>query len=115
MNLPNRLTILRILFVPLFVLCFYIKFKNAQYIAGAIFIIGFITDIFDGLIARKHNMVSDFGKLFDPIADKLLVTAALLMLVQIGKLSGVIAIVILCREFIISGLRAYAASEGNVI
>ncbi len=115
MNLPNKLTLVRIIAAPLFVACFYTGWPAANYIAAGIFILAFITDIFDGAIARKHNIVTNFGKMADPIADKLLVVAALLMLVDRAMLHPVIAIVIIARELIISGLRTMTAAKGNVM
>lgn len=115
MNLPNKLTLLRIAMVPIFVACFYITSRYQQYIAAAVFIIAFITDMLDGYIARKYNLVTDFGKFMDPIADKLLMVSALILLTWTGKLSPVITIIIICREFIVSGIRLVIASDGKVI
>lgn len=115
MNLANKLTLLRIVAVPIFVVFFYIRVPYAQYIAAGIFILAFITDIFDGYFARKHNVVTSFGKTADPIADKLLVVSALVMLVERGLLHPVIAIVIISRELIVSGLRTMTAAKGNVL
>lgn len=115
MNLPNKLTLARIIAVPLFVACFYTGWQAANAIAAAIFILAFITDILDGHIARKWNMITNFGKMADPIADKLLVVAALVMLVERAMLHPIIAIVIIARELIVSGLRAVTAAKGNVL
>ena len=115
MNLPNKLTILRIIMIPVFILMFYLDFAGRYYVAAGIFVLAFITDILDGYLARKHDIVSSFGKLLDPVADKMLVASALILLSAYQMLHPVIAIVILCREFIISGVRSVAASKGIVI
>ena len=105
MNLPNKLTILRTILIPFFLIFIYTDFwgKGNAYIAVAIFIIASLTDLLDGKIARKYNLVTNFGKFMDPLADKLLVCSALIALVDLGKLAGWIVIVIIAREFIISG------------
>ena len=115
MNLPNKLTILRIVLVPFFIACFYLPLSCWSYIAGAVFILAYLTDIFDGRYARKHNLVSDFGKLMDPIADKLLTSSAVIMLVSCGMFSPIVGVIIIAREFLISGIRLVAAGKGNVI
>ena len=115
MNLPNKLTLLRIILIPIFVVIYYIGFTGWNYWAAAIFIIAAITDMIDGKIARKTGQVTDFGKFADPIADKLLVMSALLILMEWGKVSAWIAIILLAREFIISGFRLVAAGKGTVI
>ena len=115
MNLPNKLTLLRIILIPIFVVIYYIGFTGWNYCAAAIFIIAAITDMIDGKIARKTGQVTDFGKFADPIADKLLVMSALLILMEWGKVSAWIAIILLAREFIISGFRLVAAGKGTVI
>lgn len=115
MNVPNKLTLLRIILVPVFVVIYYIGFTGWNYWAAAIFIIAAITDAIDGRIARKTGQVTDFGKFADPIADKLLVMSALLILMEWGKVAAWIAIILLAREFIISGFRLVAAGKGTVI
>ena len=115
MNLPNRLTILRILLVPVFIACFYIDVTWKLYLAAAVFFLGFMTDILVGQIARKQKIVTDFGKLMDPIADKLLTSSALVMLVAENLLSPIPAVIIIAREFIISGIRLVSAGNGKVI
>ncbi|MDE8732753.1 CDP-diacylglycerol--glycerol-3-phosphate 3-phosphatidyltransferase [Eubacteriales bacterium DFI.9.88] len=112
MNLPNKLTILRIIAIPVFIV---VLLLGHRYIATVIFIAAALTDMLDGHIARKYNMVTNFGKLMDPLADKLLVMSALLLLVQLGNVAGWMAVVILAREFAVTGLRQVAASEGIVI
>lgn len=116
MNVPNMLTILRVLMIPFFVLFMLGDMTNADnYIALAIFIAASLTDMFDGYLARKNNQVTNFGKFMDPLADKLLVCAALICLMDIEKLPSWIVIVIISREFIISGFRLIASDNGLVI
>jgi len=115
MNLPNKLTLLRICLVPLYIACFYIDASWAVYVAAIIFVAAFITDIADGYIARTQNLVTNFGKLMDPIADKLLTASALIMLTAKGLLSPIAAIIIIAREFLISGFRLVSAGSGVVI
>ncbi len=116
MNTPNQLTILRFLMVPLFMIFMLYDFiPFAQVIGTVIFVLAFFTDWLDGYLARKHNEVTNFGKIMDPLADKLLVTAALICLTASGVISSWVSVVILAREFIVSGIRIAAASEGNVI
>ena len=111
-HVPNTLTIIRFLLIPFIVACIF----NGNFIAAfIIFTISGITDIADGFIARKFNLVSNFGKLMDPLADKLLVCSALIALFDLGKLAGWIVIVIIAREFIISGFRLVASDNGVVI
>lgn len=115
MNLPNILTCIRMILIPIFVL-FYIFQPELWYVyAGIIFVAASITDFLDGYLARKWNQITVFGKFVDPIADKLLVLAAMLILMDWGKLEMVVVLVILAREFIISGFRLVAVSKGVVI
>lgn len=116
MNLANKLTMLRIFLVPLFLI--FIAFKNIPYgtiIATLIFIVASLTDQLDGYIARSRNQITNFGKFMDPLADKLLVTAALVSLVEMHLIPSWAAVIIIAREFAVSGLRTLAASEGIVI
>jgi len=115
MNLPNRLTLARILLIPLFLIVASLKFPYADYIAAAVFVLGAATDGLDGYFARKNNQVTLLGKFMDPLADKILVSAALIALVEMGRLPGWIAVVIISREFAVTGLRAVAAAEGVVL
>ena len=115
MNLPNKLTILRILLVPFIILCFYLPAAWGMWIAVALFVAAAVTDTVDGRYARAHNMVTDFGKFMDPIADKLLVNAVLIMLTAEGKVPAVVTILFIAREFVVSGLRLVAASRGVVL
>ena len=117
MNLPNKLTILRVLMIPFFVVFMLWDITGAadKWIAAAIFIIASLTDMLDGKIARKYNLVTNFGKFMDPLADKLLVGAAMICLVEMGRLPAWIVIIIISREFIISGFRLIASDNGVVI
>ncbi len=112
MNLPNKLTILRIMSIPVFIVLLLNEF---YYSSGIIFIAASLTDMLDGHIARKYDLISNFGKIMDPLADKLLVTSAMLCLVELGQIKAWMVIVILSREFLITGLRAVAAGEGIII
>ncbi len=112
MNLPNKLTTLRMLLVPVFIVVYLMDYHAAS---AVIFIVASITDFLDGYLARKNNLVTNYGKIMDPLADKLLVTSALVCMVQTGVVPAWMVIVILAREFAITGLRAVAASEGVVI
>ena len=115
MNLANKITILRILLIPIFVVLLLIPFPNHNYAAAFVFILAASTDSLDGYIARKRNEVTNFGKFIDPLADKLLVASALIGLVEMGKVSSAAAIIIISREFIITGFRLLAVTEGKVI
>ncbi|MCI8455182.1 MAG: CDP-diacylglycerol--glycerol-3-phosphate 3-phosphatidyltransferase [Lachnospiraceae bacterium] len=118
MNLPNKLTIARVIMIPFFVVALLWDGGGNQmlrYLAAAIFILASLTDLLDGKIARKYNLVTNFGKFMDPLADKLLVCAALICMVELGQLSAWIVIVIISREFIISGFRLVASDNGVVI
>ena len=117
MNLPNRLTILRVILIPFFVVFMLVDIPAGygNWVALAIFIIASFTDMFDGKIARKYGLVTNFGKFMDPLADKLLVCSALICLVSNGAMAEWMAIIIVSREFIISGLRLVASDNGVVI
>ena len=115
MNLPNKLTFLRILLIPVFMVVLYWGFPGAGYVALAIFIIASLTDLLDGKIARARNLVTDFGKFADPLADKMLVTAAMLWFVETGRMPAWALLIVICREFAVSGLRMIASDKGRVI
>ena len=118
MNLPNKLTILRVILIVPFVVFMLVPIWGddiSMYVAVAIFIIASLTDLFDGKIARKYDLVTNFGKFMDPLADKLLLAAALICLTANGRLSAWISIIIISREFIISGFRLVASDNGVVI
>ena len=112
MNLPNKLTIARVIAVPFFIAAYM---KGWYLPAFVIFILASLTDTLDGKIARKYNLITDFGKFMDPIADKLLVTAALLVFVERHMMPAWVAIVVVAREFIVSALRLVAASSFSFI
>ena len=118
MNLPNKLTLLRVLMIPFFVVCLLWEGGQNQtlrYVSAAIFIVASLTDMLDGKIARKYGLVTNFGKFMDPLADKLLVCSALICLIELGQLPTWMVIVIISREFIISGFRLIASDNGVVI
>ncbi len=117
MNLPNKLTILRVIMVPFFVLFMLTNIGGEanKWIALSIFVVASFTDFLDGNIARKYNLVTNFGKFMDPLADKLLVCSAMICLVEMEKLPAWIVIIIIAREFIISGFRLVASDNGVVI
>ena len=115
MNLPNKLTLLRVAMIPFFVATFYIPWAYAYWLSTVLFVAAFATDMLDGHIARQQNIVTDFGKLMDPIADKILTAAAMVMLNWTGQLSPIVTIIVLMREFIVSGLRLVAAGKGTVV
>ncbi len=116
MNIANKLTLLRIALIPVFIVFFYLGtgYWN-YYVSALVFILAALTDLFDGSLARKHDIVTNFGKLMDPIADKLLVCSALVLLSIIGRIHPVLVIVLIGREFLISGFRAVAAADGKVL
>lgn len=116
MNTPNKLTILRVLMVPVFMV--FVLYKQIPYnifIALAVFAIASITDLIDGKLARKNNQITNFGKLMDPLADKLLVTAALVCFVQLGLANVWAAMIIIAREFLVTSIRLIAVDSGKVI
>ena len=115
MNLPNKLTLLRIVLILPFLLVLYLDIPGASYIALAIFIAASLTDLLDGKIARSRNLVTDFGKFADPLADKMLAMAAMVWFVEIGQMPGWALLVVLVREFAVSGLRMVASDKGRVI
>lgn len=116
MNLPNQLTVLRILLIPFFVFFFYAsQIPGNGFIALGIYIVACLTDLADGKIARKYGMVTTFGKFMDPLADKILVITALILFTADGRMSAVALIIIVAREFIVSGFRLVASDKGIVI
>lgn len=115
MNIPNKLTILRVILVPVFVACFYLPVEGAMYIAAAVFVVAYFTDMLDGYIARKYNLITDFGKLMDPMADKLLTAAAMIMLTAYGLCSPIATFLTIGRELVISAFRLVSATQGVVI
>lgn len=115
MNLPNKLTLLRIMLIVPFLAVLYLELPGASYIALAIFIAASLTDMLDGRIARQRNLVTDFGKFADPLADKMLVTAAMLWFVERGQMPAWAVLIVIVREFAVSGLRMVASDQGRVI
>ena len=118
MNLPNKLTLLRIILVPFFIIAMLVNFPFHYLVAGCIFGIASVTDTLDGKIARSRNLVTDFGKFADPLADKILVLTALVCFLQVGLLGSfgaITVIIVLFREFAVSGIRLVAASSGKVV
>ena len=116
-NLPNQLTILRMLLVPLFIACFYLHSVISwwNWLAAAVFFVAGMTDVIDGYLARKYRLVTNFGKLMDPMADKLLMCSAFIMLTWMHKLPAVLCIIFVGREIIVSGFRLVTATGGTVI
>ena len=115
MNLPNLITLFRIFLIPVFMIVLLIRIPCGDYLAAGVFIIAAATDSLDGYIARKRKQVTKLGIILDPLADKLLITAALISLVELGRVAAWIAVVILGREFAVTGLRAIKAEEGVII
>ena len=116
MNLPNKLTLLRVFMIPVFVVFMLVDITPVDnWIALAVFILASLTDLLDGKIARKYNLVTNFGKFMDPLADKLLVCSAMICLVEMHIIPAWIVIIIIAREFIISGFRLIASDNGVVI
>lgn len=106
---------MRIILIPIFMVVLYWGFPGANYVALAIFVIASLTDWLDGKIARSRNLVTDFGKFADPLADKMLVTAAMLWFVETGRMPAWALLIVICREFAVSGLRMIASDKGKVI
>ena len=116
MNLPNKLTMFRVILIPFFIVFLLVPITPYdKWIALAIFIVASLTDLLDGKIARKYNLVTNFGKFMDPLADKLLVCSALICLIELNKIPSWMVIIIIAREFIISGFRLVASDSGVVI
>ncbi len=117
MNLPNKLTLIRVLLIPIFVIVLLVPFGISwqNWLALAIFVMASLTDFADGYLARKYQLVTNFGKFMDPLADKLLVCSALICLTSLDRIAAWMVIVIVAREFIISGLRLVAVDQGVVI
>lgn len=113
MNTPNKLTMLRVIMVPIFMIAY--MYTPYNILSMLIFVLAFLTDMLDGYLARKNNQVSNFGKIMDPLADKLLVAAAMVLLTKNGLVNEWITIIVLAREFAVSGIRIAAAAEGNVV
>lgn len=114
-NLPNILTLFRILAVPFIVALLYFPGPGTCLAATLLFIVAILTDLADGFLARKYNLVTNFGKFLDPLADKILIASVLVMLVEVNWVSAWIAIIVIVREILVTGLRAIAADKGHVI
>jgi len=114
MNTPNKLTLLRVVMIPVF-MAVYMYWNVYPIISAAIFALAFVTDMLDGYLARKNNQVSNFGKIMDPLADKVLVAAAMVLLTASGVVNAWVTVLVLAREFAVSGIRIAAAAEGNVV
>ena len=115
MTTANKLTMLRIVLIPVFLIVLYIGFPGANWVALGIFIIASVTDTLDGYVARHYNQITNFGKFMDPLADKMLVMAAMCWFVQSGQMWGWVLAVVLLREFAVSGMRLVAVEQGRVI
>ncbi len=115
MNLANKITVFRVIMIPFFMFFLLSGIKNGQNIAAVIFIVAALTDSLDGYIARSRNQVTTLGKFMDPLADKLLVSAALISMIELGMVKSWVVVIIIAREFAITGLRVIAASEGVTI
>lgn len=115
LNLPNILTLSRIIIIPVICVIYYFGFIGWNYVAAALFLIASLTDLFDGKIARKRNQVTNFGKFIDPMADKMLVIASLLIIQEWRNIPAFVNIIIISRELLISGFRLIAAQQGVVI
>ena len=115
MNLPNKLTLLRIILIPVFMVVLYWGFPGCRYVALGIYIVACLTELLDGYIARHYNQISDFGKFMDPLADKMLVMAAMCYFVECGQMPGWCLAIVLLREFAVSGMRLVAVEQGRVI
>ncbi len=115
MNTANKLTLLRVLMIPAFLLVLYLGFPGSNYVALVIFVLASLTDLLDGHIARSRNLVTDFGKFMDPLADKVLVVTAMLWFVECGKMPAWAVAIVIFREFAVSGMRLIAVEGGRVI
>jgi CDP-diacylglycerol--glycerol-3-phosphate 3-phosphatidyltransferase len=115
MNTANKITLLRIILVPVFLIFIAVKIPYGVYIATAVFIIAAVTEKLDGYIARSRNQITTLGKFMDPLADKLLVSSALISLTELGRLPAWVVMIIIAREFAVTGLRSIAASDGTII
>ena len=115
MNLPNRLSLTRVLLVPVIVILLSLDADVCRYLAAAVFLLGSLTDYFDGQIARKRHLITDFGRFIDPLADKLLVLSTLIMLSVRGLVPGALTVLILARELAVDGLRMIVSGKGTVI
>ncbi len=115
MNTANKLTMLRVVLIPVYLVVWYLNFAASMYVALAIFIVASLTDFVDGYVARHYNQVTDFGKFMDPLADKVLVLTAMICFCAVGRLPAWALVIVMAREFAVSGLRLVAVDNGRVI
>jgi len=115
LNLPNVITLFRILLIPVFIILFITPTEDRSLSAAVIFVVAAVTDLLDGYVARRTGQITRLGKLLDPIADKLLVLSALILLVNVDRVSALVAILVIAREVAVTGIRAIAAGEGMII
>ena len=115
MNLPNKLTMMRVILIPVYLVLWHLDFPGNNYAALAVFIVASLTDLLDGKIARKYNLVTDFGKFMDPLADKMLVLTAMTCFCAMGRFPDWALVIVMAREFAVSGLRLVAVDNGRVI
>ena len=115
MNLPNKLTMVRVVLIPVYLVLWHLDFTFNNYAALAVFVVASLTDFLDGYIARKHNLVTDFGKFMDPLADKMLVLTAMTCFCAMGRFPDWALVIVMAREFAVSGLRLVAVDNGRVI
>ena len=115
MNLPNKLTLMRVILIPVYLVLWHLDFPGNNYAALAVFVVASLTDFLDGYIARKHNLVTDFGKFMDPLADKMLVLTAMTCFCAMGRFPDWALVIVMAREFAVSGLRMVAVDNGRVI
>ena len=115
MTTANKITLFRVVMIPVFVVLMYLQFPGHQWAALAVFLIASLSDMVDGYIARHYNQVTDFGKFMDPLADKILVLSAMLLLVEYGRFPAWAVIIVVTREFAVTGLRLIAVEKGRVI
>ena len=115
MNLPNKLTLMRVILIPVYLVLWHLEFPGNNYAALAVFIVASLTDFLDGYIARKYNLVTDFGKFMDPLADKMLVLTAMTCFCAMGRFPDWALVIVMAREFAVSGLRLVAVDNGRVI
>ena len=115
MNLPNKLTMMRVILIPVYLVLWHLEFPGNNYAALAVFIVASLTDLLDGHIARKYNLVTDFGKFMDPLADKMLVLTSMTCFCAMGRFPDWALVIVMAREFAVSGLRLVAVDNGRVI
>lgn len=115
MNTANKLTMLRVLLIPVFLLLLYLDFEHSQYYALAVFVLASITDGLDGFIARRHNQITDFGKFMDPLADKVLTFAAMIWFVEVNLMPAWLVLIVIIREFFVTAIRLVAVTQNRVI